>query len=136
MDFTPYLHEIESELMQLKAIRRMFSELREPVVLMENVAAPKKTVVVVEPVLEVMTVRPEVAADPILKVVPPKQRREYHPRARGAVEQKAIGGTIPDRPVFVRPVTVTAPADTQAPAETDVVALEAAIRRKLLGRVA
>lgn len=126
MDFTPYLRELDEELAQLKAIRRMFMELREPV--LTDVAAPVK-VAAVETVAA--------AAEPTLTVVPAKQRREYHRRSRGPVEQKAIGAPIPERPVFVKPMVVAAPAKVEKPEpELDVAALEAAMRRKLLGDAA
>lgn len=137
MDFSPYLREIDTELALLKNVRRMLMELREPM-LMTKSAAPQKAAVavVVEPVAPVLA---EPAAEPMLTVVPPRQKREYHRRSRHAAEVKAIGGTIPQGPVFVKPaVVVAAPAKTAAPApvEMDAAALEAAIRRKLLGQVA
>lgn len=134
MDFTPYLREIDQELAQLHTVRRMLMELREPVLINEPVvprssAAP----VVAEPV-----VAEPLVVEPSLTIVPPKQKREYHRRGRVAAEPKAIGAPIPERPVFVKPVVVAAPAKVEVPApvELDVVALEAAMRRKLLGEVA
>lgn len=130
MDFTPYLREVDVELSQLKAVRRMLMELREPVLPIEAVAqrAPRKKKVVAEPEV--------VEPAPTLTVVPPKQRREYQRRTRAAAEPKAIGGTIPQGPVFVRPTVAVAAPVVAAPVELDAAALEAAVRRNLLGQVA
>lgn len=127
MDFTPYLREIEAELAQWKAVRRMLMELRETVL--------SEPVAMAAPAPHVMAA--PVPAEPTLTIVPPKQKREYHRRARAAAEPKALGAPIPQRPVFVKPVVV-APVKAEAVVrpELDAASLEAAVRRKFLGDAA
>lgn len=139
MDVSGILREIDAEIAKLKSIRNIVAGLVGPVRSRRRVVQPPQELMQEEIVEETA----EAAAEPALVVLPPRQRREYRARTKtSAHEPRALGSSVPDRPVFV-PKVVAAPVVAAKlasvepePEPFDAAALEAALRQRFISGAA
>ncbi|SEG15926.1 hypothetical protein SAMN05421819_2000 [Bryocella elongata] len=141
MDFEPTLHKIDAEIAKLQLIRDIVQRLESPSPL-PKVKRTKKTPAPAEakplalaPPLVVAPAPIAAKPEPSVVVLPPRIRREYHPRAKhAAVDQRALAPARSDRPVFVSRANMQA-AVVSVPKQVipDQQSLEALVRSNLLG---
>jgi hypothetical protein len=125
MDFAPILREIEAELARLQTIRDIVSGLASRPI---RIRTPK---------LPPAPPQPEPKPEPRLLVVPARKQRERRTRlVTRPSEPTALAAPVSNKPVFVPKVQAIAPAPAPQPRSLDPDALEAALRRNLLGGAA
>lgn len=136
MDITAILRQIDAELDRLESIRGIVSSLGEG---SSQGNRRRRTQRPAPAELPSLAVEPETAPEPRLVIVPAKIKREYGPRPR----RKAIVPTALTAPASERPLFVPKPRASDAPVAKpepmpipDTEAMEAALRRNLLGGVA
>ena len=126
MDIKGILREIDAEIGKLIQVRSILEGLLEP--------KPKKAASQRRRRMKSLR-HIEVAPEPRVIVLPPKQRREYTRRAEPRiVEPRALATPLSSAPIFVPKAAV--PATHNERTAGDDSALEAAMRRKLLGGAA
>jgi len=136
MDFEPTLHKIDAEIAKLQLIRDIVQRLERPSPSPTPKQNRKKIAAQVEALAPTPPPAPVVVkAEPVVHVLPPRIRREYHPRARTvALDQRALAPARSDRPVFVSRANMQAAVVAVPKRELpDQQTLEALVRSNLLG---
>lgn len=150
MDIAAILHEIDAEIEKLQKVRAIVSELSAPVRIQKkrtkragSATGPPVSVVRKRARQRVYTttgIQPDVigqpatgvvAPQPRLVILPPRKVRTHRANLKAILPvTRALGGTLPGRPIFVPKASlISAPVPLAA---FDPEAMEAAVRRSLL----
>lgn len=131
MDFQRILREIDAEIEKLQRARAILAHLSHPTKKRKRARA--------KPARAQRSTKTEIVPEPRLIILPPKPKREYTRRIKPSVsEPTALAAPISTKPVFVPRATESAPQidKSKEQRETNENALEATMRRKLLGGAA
>lgn len=131
MDFQRILQEIDAEIEQLQRARTVLEQLSRPTK-KRKLAKPK-------PARDEQSTKAEIVSEPRLIVLPPKLKHEYTRRIKLPVTAPtALAAPLSAKPVFVPKATGPALQSEKSKEHREVNddALEAAMRRKLLGGAA
>lgn len=131
MDIQQILREIDAEIEKLQRARAILEHLSRP--------TKKKRLAKPKPARDQRPFRNELIPEPRLIVLPPKPKREYTRRIKVRITRPtALAAPLSTKPVFVpramEPALQTEKSKEQRKISDD--ALEAAMRRKLLGGAA
>jgi hypothetical protein len=128
MDFKTILFQLDQEIEKLKSIRKVLAGLASPVRPQSPAKRSRRKA----------AFKAIQAPEPRLIVLPPITKREYGRRLRSVPQMpKALAAPISTKPVFVPKTSLAAPRERVTNrSEMSPDALEAVLRRNLLGRVA